>query len=347
MLNINRVALHSVGKFVTLRFFVFIILLAQGTAVFAHSLLTMDSATPPRYNSDSLKDKSLPCGAIGVLASTTDMKSIFDVGSTITLTWKETVNHTGHFLFDFSAANDNFGPVQEIVVDDSIAMSDARNVQFLLPDATCENCTVRLRQTMFMPVPAEPNYDPTTDTRITPYFSCADIAIVDKTLTDVPPAVTGIQTSGLVTPTNLTLTWTNPASGQFSEVVIVRKQLQNSTSNFDDTLTNFVHYPVGTSVNNDVTLVVVYRGTQNSFQDSGLMPETSYGYKVFARNANYNYNQGSMQVVTTAATGSDGSGGGTTTTAGSNDSGGGSFFSMLLLLFGLFSGRIILAKVTV
>ncbi|MFV2055544.1 MAG: hypothetical protein ACC707_03710 [Thiohalomonadales bacterium] len=311
----------------------------------------MNSKVPPRYNSPAIKDFRPikdPCGDISRVTSTkTNIKTILDLNQNkvVTLTWKETIDHPGHFIFDFSEKNNNFNPVQVIVNDNTSYLT--QSVQFTLPSLTgtrCENCTIRMRQTMFMPSPTEANYDPTTDARIRPYYSCADIAIVDKTLIAVPELVSGIQAVPVDT-TNLTLSWADMAGTTISEVVIVRKELPNQASLMNQTLTNFIHYPVGTSIGNDPASIVVYRGNETSFKDNGLSPETSYGYKVFARNTNYNYNQGTVAYFNTAADagttppppatgGTEPGGVGNTGSADTSSSAGG-IFGMLLLLLGI------------
>lgn len=87
--------------------------------------------------------------------------------------------------------------------------------------------------------------------------------------TTAPGQVTGLQVSG-VTATSLTLSWTNPTDADLAAVIVHRDG------------------------------VLVYEGPATTYTDSGLTPETDYGYAVFTRDATGNTSAPATSYVTTA-----------------------------------------------
>lgn len=154
------------------------------------------------------------------------------------------------------------------------------------------------------------------------YYSCADIVIVSGA-DEIPPMevpVTGV--SALAD--SVELTWmTQP---DYKAILV----LKNTQANVDAPADRN-DYLEGDRIGSST---VVYKGTASSFTDSALTAETEYTYKVFAYDANYNYNAGVTKVVATDSALDTGAGGATGGGAGTgdSDSGGGALYGLLLLL---------------
>ena len=98
-----------------------------------------------------------------------------------------------------------------------------------------------------------------------------------------PAAPTGFS----ISPSNekLTLNWTNPGVPDFGGVVVIRKlggyatpTLSDASGNNDGTSPP----DVNTAPPEDPDAIVVYKGTGNSFQDTGLNNGTVYNYSIYA-----------------------------------------------------------------
>lgn len=142
----------------------------------------------PRVDNDNLKSDADTCG--GTIANAGNVKGeplkAYVKGSTITVGFKETINHVGVFRFDFSSDNDatfqplvvNNDPTLNGMINDpndagvSQATPLTRTVQVTLPDIVCDNCTFRMTQSM-------------GDLASNNYYSCADVKLV-ASASDLP-----------------------------------------------------------------------------------------------------------------------------------------------------------------
>lgn len=142
----------------------FILCLFVGNEVLAHARLRADGVVPPRNNNAGLKTG--PCGGVARTNTNTELVA----GSTITLTWEETIQHPGYYQFAISPANDENFTIIKVVQDTQDNRNDLPHqysTEITVPDIECDNCTLQLIQYMT----ENPN-----NPRL--YFSCADIRIV-------------------------------------------------------------------------------------------------------------------------------------------------------------------------
>jgi hypothetical protein len=137
---------------------------------------------PPARTSSQ---KAGPCGAAD--APRGDTVATFAPGQTITVRWRETINHPAHYRIAFDAdGDDDFADPLDFmdfsgnptVLLDAIADRDGGeySAEVTLPDVTCERCTLQVVQVMY----DKPPYGDGNDL----YYQCADIAVVG----DVPDA---------------------------------------------------------------------------------------------------------------------------------------------------------------
>jgi hypothetical protein len=142
-------------------------LLALPSLASAHIVMTSPT---PRSGSDSLKTG--PCGNVAPTGS----PAVFGVGETITLTWLETVDHPGYYRIAFSPGGD--AGYDDNVLRDDIADFQCTSTpcpyeaQVVLPTTPCQGCSLQLIQYMGTAPP------------YSPYFSCADITLLDGPLPD-------------------------------------------------------------------------------------------------------------------------------------------------------------------
>jgi uncharacterized protein (TIGR03382 family) len=147
------------------------------SVAFAHAVL---SYPPPR----TTELKEAPCGALNSTrgANVTTLAP----GSTLTIDFKETIEHPGHYRISFDQdGQDFFMPTDYVtntegqlnVVDDMIpdltttplpAGGRPYQVTITLPNVECTNCTIQLIQMMTENPPFDQN---------DVYFSCADITL--------------------------------------------------------------------------------------------------------------------------------------------------------------------------
>jgi hypothetical protein len=145
---------------------------------------------PPRYPAPTGFDsgvqlKDAPCGVTGD-SRTTDTSRIttFEAGETITVRFRETIGHPGHYriAFDEDGQDDlvdpaGFDDIQDPpslpILLDGIADNPGTGtyeVQITLPNTPCNNCTLQLIQVMT----DKPPYVLGTDDV---YHQCADIVL--------------------------------------------------------------------------------------------------------------------------------------------------------------------------
>jgi Lytic polysaccharide mono-oxygenase, cellulose-degrading len=117
----------------------------------------------PRSNDSGIK--SGPCG--GLARSANPM--VLQGGQSLAISWQETVNHPGKFLFALSMANDNFTQNLASVTDNQNGggLPHSYSTIVAIPNINCETCTIQMIQSM-EENPNAPSY----------YYSCADVRIV-------------------------------------------------------------------------------------------------------------------------------------------------------------------------
>ncbi|HEY5956864.1 MAG TPA: SCE4755 family polysaccharide monooxygenase-like protein [Polyangiaceae bacterium] len=166
-------------------FWVWLVVTTSGSVVQAHVSL---DAPPSRYylssskQADQNKLKASPCGASGDARTTNaSLVTTFKPGETIIVTWRETVQHPGHFRIAFDNDGQDFPfpgdplPSGVVVLVDNIADKSGANglsysQQVTLPNVECNNCTLQLIQVM---TTASPPYSKSGDL----YFNCADLVL--------------------------------------------------------------------------------------------------------------------------------------------------------------------------
>jgi hypothetical protein len=165
----------------------------------AHAHVDLDSPTPR----PGTAQKDPPCGAVGGVRSSN--VTVFRPGSQITVTWHETIDHTGHYRLAFDTNGDSHfrfpgvtAPAEQLVLQDNIAESPSQmySKTVTLPNVECSNCTLQLIQVMATHAP------PYTDPEL--YFRCADI-VLSNTLPVGPMTAASSSsgsTSGAASPTS-------------------------------------------------------------------------------------------------------------------------------------------------
>jgi hypothetical protein len=139
----------------------------------------------PRNNSTQYKNEMFACGGQPARAATQPLTRLV-AGQTTTIRFEETVNHPGCFLLDFSPDGDTNwqelpnGNIKHVGTAPNPTEQRPRPYMWTgtLPNVTCENCTIRVRQVMMesrggetAPCPPNPlNNVPT-------YFSCANVVL--------------------------------------------------------------------------------------------------------------------------------------------------------------------------
>ena len=148
-------------------------------AATAHAVLT---SPLPRDDSDEHKDPNGPCG-VARAASQPTTASPLAAGSDFTLTWKETVDHPGCFVVDFAAAGDaDWQTLATVAHSRTGDTPRPYSTQVKLPNISCSDCTLRVRQIMLNEEPATGAACPPAD--ILPgqtYYSCANVALAGGT----------------------------------------------------------------------------------------------------------------------------------------------------------------------
>jgi len=154
---------------------------AAVTPAAAHVELTY----PKPRSKDAIKTG--PCGQAGSTRSSTVTE--LAPGSTITVTWDETVPHEGHYRIAFDDSGQDFPVPKQIdtvdgrtVLADGIPDPDDSTDKFsakvTLPDIECDNCTLQLIQVMS----TAPSNWPASSM----YFTCADLRL-KRGATPTPP----------------------------------------------------------------------------------------------------------------------------------------------------------------
>lgn len=138
--------------------------------------------------------KEGPCGRTGGTRSTN--VTTFRPGETITVAWRETINHPGHYRISFDADGDDdfVDPASyedrntnAAVLLDGIPDEDDHDfsVQVTLPNVECTRCTLQVVQVMT----DKPPYVVGTNDL---YYQCADLVLAaDGTTPPVTPEAEG------------------------------------------------------------------------------------------------------------------------------------------------------------
>lgn len=145
---------------------------AQVHVAHAHAVLLSPA---PRTASDLYKNDAFACGSN--LAIKTNTPSTLTAGALINVTWKETVNHPGCFLFDLSTDGDKtFTMLKNVPHKTPFGGPSLYSADVQLPaGVTCQNCTFRMRQIMLGSdaLPCPPSPIPAGAS----YYSCADVTL--------------------------------------------------------------------------------------------------------------------------------------------------------------------------
>jgi hypothetical protein len=134
----------------------------------------------PAARDTGLKDG--PCGTLNSVRGSS--VTTFKPGETITVTWLETVDHTGYFRISFDddgndgfvepTAYDDFNPHPSILVNniaDKEGSMQMYSQEVTLPNTECTNCTLQVIQMMT----DKPPFGPDGGRDI--YYQCADIVL--------------------------------------------------------------------------------------------------------------------------------------------------------------------------
>lgn len=125
--------------------------------------------------------KNGPCGK-GATDARTNRVTVFEPGATITVTWRETIGHPGHYRISFDAdGQDDFAdpPMMQAYYSNPAVLLDqipdqsgtqVYSVEVTLPDVECENCTLQVVQVMY-------DKPPYTVGGNDLYYQCADLAL--------------------------------------------------------------------------------------------------------------------------------------------------------------------------
>lgn len=135
----------------------------MASPVHAHAGFAVDGVLKPRSDSTSLK--AAPCGNVARTNAPTQLTA----GDVITVQWRETINHPGHFELQYSEDGDQTWTTLKSIPDTQNGTNDLPHqfsTQLTLPTKACAQCTVRLIQSM-EENPAAPSY----------YYSCADVSL--------------------------------------------------------------------------------------------------------------------------------------------------------------------------
>lgn len=164
--------------------------------------------TSPKSRIDTeagIDQKDEPCGVTGQVRQP-DRVTTFKPGQKITVTWKETVDHTSHFRIAFQPNGDKFGIppakvgggfpdvnqtgttdatgaliLKDMIDDNNTSTTATLSHEVTLPNIECNNCTLQFIQVMT----DNPPY--TTDDI---YFNCADLILSNSATPppDPPPS---------------------------------------------------------------------------------------------------------------------------------------------------------------
>ena len=177
------------------RYVAFALALAPITAS-AHIALV---SPPPRHT----QQKTGPCGVADDQRG--DQITTYMPGETITLVWKETIDHPGHYriAFDADGFDDFVDPktADELYSNAAVLLDgipDMKGGMYMaevtLPDVECDTCTLQLIQVM----KDKPPFGDGNDM----YYQCADVVLMGmgtSSTSDGSTGTSGDETSGEAT----------------------------------------------------------------------------------------------------------------------------------------------------
>lgn len=158
-----------------------------------HAILTFP---PPRPGSDA-GNTSGPCGPYATASPT-----VLQAGSTVTITWDETIHHGGNFQFYFApstvTSQQNILPLgvpspvptSNLLYQVAQSFTNSNNLphhysaQLTLPNSPCTHCTLQMYQ-VNSDIVGGANY-PTSPNNVVYYFSCADIQLTSAAASPTP-----------------------------------------------------------------------------------------------------------------------------------------------------------------
>ncbi|HND11851.1 MAG TPA: hypothetical protein PLY80_15525 [Pseudomonadota bacterium] len=141
----------------------------------AHAILT---SPKPRDTSDA--NKAGPCGPAPIVNG----PNLYTPGATMTVSWKETINHPGCFVVEWSTdGNKTFTNLATVKHTTVGALPRPYSTQVTLPAGNCTSCTLRMIQWMLADdLQACP---PATIPLNSQYFSCAEMTTDPIRLADM------------------------------------------------------------------------------------------------------------------------------------------------------------------
>lgn len=113
----------------------------------AHILMT--SPTPRTGTTDSTKTTTTGGSSCGGVVRGDSVLTV-NKGSQLSVSWKETIDHPGRFLIQFSpSADEGFDATSnELFRLEDTQVKGTYTAQITLPDTTCTDCSLRLVQVM-------------------------------------------------------------------------------------------------------------------------------------------------------------------------------------------------------
>ena len=138
-------------------------LLLMPTLAHAHAVMI----DPPPRDPDEIK--IAPCGGVGPTSAGGAQRTRLQAGSTITVTFKETIQHPGYFRIAFSP--DGLTGFDEHILVPMIADTDGEDYSapVQLPTTPCDACSLQLIQCMDATLPPVASCNN--------YYSCSDIVL--------------------------------------------------------------------------------------------------------------------------------------------------------------------------
>ena len=187
-------------------------LAAASVSVNAEAHISLDAPVSRYYlasssEADQGKLKSGPCGVSGDKRTTNaSLITTFKPGETITVSWRETVQHPGHYRIAFDSDGQDFPmpgttvPSGVTILADNIPDTSGSSYSqtVTLPNIECANCTLQLIQVMTTAAPPYAAGDL--------YFNCADLVLKAASGSGGAPGTGGTQNRGGSGPTGGTST---------------------------------------------------------------------------------------------------------------------------------------------
>ena len=180
-------------------------LAAASVSLTAAAHISLDAPVSRYYlaassEADQSKLKSGPCGVTGdKRTSSLSLITTFKPGETITVSWRETVQHPGHYRIAFDSDGQDF-PMPGAAVPSGVTLlvdnipdktgsnGLAYSQQVTLPNVECSNCTLQLIEVMTTAAPPYAASDL--------YYNCADLVLKAASGAGGAPSTGGTQGRG-------------------------------------------------------------------------------------------------------------------------------------------------------